>query len=112
MSKFGAARAGGDPGASPEGYPEVGRDESHYPVLVEFLTRTRFEDGSTRQTGTCLVLVEGGRLKVCCVDRQDRLVAFTSVESLAGLVSQLEEELAGQGLDWRPQRDGAGGRRR
>jgi hypothetical protein len=90
----------------------LGEDAVLYPSLVEFLTRTEFEDGSARQTGTLMLFVEDGRLKVCLNDRAEGLVGFHSFQSLDTILGELEGCLDKDGVDWRKTRDGVKSGRR
>lgn len=72
-----------------------------YPFLWEFLTVTRFEDGSPRQAGTLLLFVDQGVLKGCLSDREYGEVAFCSASDPDMLLMRLEDGLQLQCLEWR-----------
>lgn len=99
------AVAPGSQGAN--GTARHGDDWVLYPALLEFLTETRYTDGSSRRTGTITVFSDGGQVKASLNDRDLDRVAFVSATSLAGLLVILEEKLATSSADWRsPQPSG------
>src|SRR5260370_22755096 len=64
----------------------------------------RWRDGSPRRPGTCLLLADDGRLKVCLSDRDQGLVAFLVVPSLLGAAEAADEALRSSATDWRVSR--------
>lgn len=72
-----------------------------YPRLTEFLTATRWEDGSERQTSTLMVLWEDGRWKGCLHDRAEERSGWISSRTWGDLLAALETALVEEDLDWR-----------
>jgi len=81
-----------------------------HPALWEFLTLTRWEDGSPRETGTLFIFVEDGGLKVAVNDREGGLVAFLTSKTFKGLLEAVEKGIREDRLDWRRSRVQAKGR--
>lgn len=71
------------------------------PLLVEFLSESRYADGSPRVLPTLTLFVEPGLLKACLNDRDQSMVAFVTGSSLLGLLEALETGLEADSLDWR-----------
>lgn len=74
------------------------------PSLAEFLSETVWEDGTARQTGTLMVFVEEGRWKGWLHDRDQGCSAFLSNTTLSNLLACLDTALAGDEVEWRPDR--------
>ncbi len=72
-----------------------------YPNLWEFMTSTKYADGSPRVLGSLTVFVDAVCLKACLNDRDSSLVAFASAETMEGLWAALERGLKDDSLDWR-----------
>jgi hypothetical protein len=89
----------------------MGEDAAAFPELVEFLTLEKFADGTSRMTGSLLIFVQDGRLKVMFSDREEDLVAFRSFDSLDGLLVACNQDIKQDLLDWRKNRGGGGKRR-
>lgn len=80
------------------------------PVLWEFLTVEAWEDGEARRTGTVLIFIEEGSVKLCLNDRDQDQVAFVTGSSLEEAFEAADAGLDGDSLDWRQSRR-AGGKR-
>ncbi len=78
--------------------------EKEYPSVVEFLTRSSWEDGSGRLTGTIMIMVESGLWKSWVHDRDASIGAFVSSGTLPGLLKALDKGVETGQLDWRPDR--------
>jgi hypothetical protein len=100
-----SASSNGQTGAAGSSAPSAA-DVSQLPALLEFLSATQWAPGEARQTGTALLLVDDGRVKVCLSDRDQGLVLFVTVPSLVDAVSGAEDALRDPGADWRPSRSG------
>jgi len=74
---------------------------SAFPALGEFMSDTRWEDGSPRETGTLLFFVEGGDVKACLMDRASSRRVFVTATTFRGLLELLEMGLRDDRLDWR-----------
>lgn len=103
-------RAAGD--SSLGGQAPLGSDVfSTWPHVQEFLSMLTWPDGSSRVTGTVLILTEGGRWKLWAHDRDSSEGLFVSASGLAAAMGQLEQVLeTGQG-DWRPDKKSGPGRK-
>jgi hypothetical protein len=109
MTSFLRRASGSSGGTAPGGgaAPSVA-DTTQLPALLEFLSSTQWPDGTARQTGTCLLMVDEGRAKICLSDRDQGLVLFVTVPSLVDGVATAEEALRDAGADWRPSRQSRG----
>jgi hypothetical protein len=72
-----------------------------WPVLVEWLTITAWDDGKPRQTGTCMILAESGQWKAWLHDRDLKRAAWCAGDTLSLLLASIERGLANDGLGWR-----------
>jgi len=72
-----------------------------YPNLSAFLSQQEWEDGSTRQTGTMIIFVQDGQLKMCISDRDGQKNAFITAPTLQLLYDLAEMGLDDNALDWR-----------
>jgi hypothetical protein len=72
-----------------------------YPVLMEFLTATAWEDGAARQTGTVLLFAEDGVFKACVKDRDGQRVSWLSGGTMDDLLSAIDLGLREDSLVWR-----------
>jgi len=88
----------------------AGSWEKSYPALVEFLTKLAWEDGSTRSTGTVMLLVEAGLWKCWVHDKDASLGAFVSSGTLEGLLKAVDKGVESGSLDWRPDRNSSNGK--
>jgi hypothetical protein len=77
-----------------------------YPTTVEWLTRTVWEDGAKRATGTVMILAEDGVFKAWLHDREAERSCWLSAGSLLDLVAKVEDVLESGGGDWRVDRKG------
>lgn len=72
-----------------------------YPALWEYLTLETWDDGTSRQTATLLVLSEGGSIKGCLNDRERERSCWATSWSFDGLLKALDEKLADGSAEWR-----------
>lgn len=79
------------------------------PTLWEFLTTDKWEDGSSRETGTVFVFREAGQWRACLNDRDSNHVGFVSGDTFKSLWKAVEKQLAEQRVDWRQSRQGRQG---
>lgn len=72
-----------------------------YPLVCEYLTADRYEDGSARRTSTITIFAEGRGFKGSLNDRDLDRVAFASSTEIEGLLALFEAKLKESSLDWR-----------
>lgn len=84
------------------GSPDLGELGALAPALAEFLTAAKWDDGSPRQVGTAMLLVDGVVWKCWVHDRDGRRSCFVSSRTPLELLSSVEDVLANGGGDWRP----------
>lgn len=82
-----------------------------FPTLFEFLSLSRWPDGSLRSTGTITLIGEGALLKAAVHDRDGSRSAFVSARTLTVLFEEIEEGLVKDNLDWRDKAQESGKRR-
>jgi hypothetical protein len=75
-----------------------------YPVLVEFMTATAWDDGAPRKTGTLLLFAEDGVWKACVKDRDAERVCWVSGGVLDDLLSTIDLGLREDGLAWKAEK--------
>ena len=73
-----------------------------FPLLFEFLTRVRWDDGKPRTPGTALAFSEGESVKICLSDKDAGEVAFVTARTWAGVWEAAELALEPGCADWRP----------
>ena len=111
MGSFGARRFGtGSSDAWDDGVA-VCLDANRFPTLHEFLTLSRFDDGSQREPGSLTLFADEGLIKVCLNDKAERAVGFVTFHSFAEVLEGLEAVLRENRVDWRRSKD-RGSRRR
>ncbi len=86
-------------------------DLKAYPALVDFLSAEEWPDGTERKPGTMLLFVDQGKAKVCLSDRDQGLVLFLTVDSLALILEACDDVLKSDEADWRPAKGGTQTRR-
>lgn len=79
------------------------------PALHEYLTLSRYPDGSERTTATLLILCERGRIKLCLGDRERGRSLWVTADSIEEGLAQIDEDLQLGTADWRKSY-GQGGR--
>lgn len=84
---------------------------SQFPSLWSFLTDIEFDDGTARQTGTVLLVVDDARAKVWLNDRAEGLSCWVSGSTLLDALESADRGLRNGGLDWRASTKTKPGRR-
>jgi len=72
-----------------------------YPHLWAFLADPQYDDGEQRETGTLLVTVGEGRVRVWLHDRAESCSAWVSGDDLTLALLACEKGLASGSLEWR-----------
>lgn len=72
-----------------------------FPLVVEHVSATKFEDGKPRKTSTITLFVEGGKAKLCLSDREEGLTGWVSADTIWEAVRLLEQGLVDDSIDWR-----------
>lgn len=94
----------------PKGTSDSGQSGASYdfgswakpcPALCEFLTQTRWEDGTVRATGTFLMLAEDGVWKGSLHDRDAQRSCWLSGKTPTDLLSAVEKVCLTGEADWR-----------
>ena len=81
--------------------PVIASLAKKYPMLWEFMSMTRYDDGSPRVLPTVSLFVTAEGLKASLNDRDQGQVAFVTGDSLEAVLASLEAGLDGDTLDWR-----------
>jgi hypothetical protein len=74
------------------------------PDLMEFLSRSKWDDGRSRVPGTIMVFVDGSEWKMRLADRDTGQVSFISARTLDDLFTAAELGLGVGDLPWRVDR--------
>src|SRR5262245_21176107 len=82
-----------------------------YPHLWRFLADDQWEDGEARHPGSITLLCDQGWLKAALNDRDGRVTAFVTGDSLEGLLRAIDKGLEGLSLEWRAWKEGGPSRR-
>jgi hypothetical protein len=106
MSFLQKRSGGGDSGGTGPG--RVAGSLAALPGVLEYLSSSKYPDGSARERSTLLVLIEHGVVKVCLSDRDQSQSLWRSGESLEDCLLSLEEALTGTHADWRTSSGGGG----
>jgi len=77
----------------------------------EFLTSPVYDDGAPRALPTLMFFLHDGRLTAALNDRDNVQTVFVSGDSPEAILDALERGLAGDSLQWRPNKP-AGGKKR
>ncbi len=72
-----------------------------YPMLLEQIEATLFEDGTARQPCTLTVFAGDGSLKACLSDRETEETAWITAASFQAILEGFERGLEKESLDWR-----------
>lgn len=82
-----------------------------FPILAEYLSQSRWPDGSERELATVLLCFEG-TWKAGLLDKAEGQSLWASADALAGVLEALEKRLAKAGpADWREMRQPGAKRR-
>jgi len=74
---------------------------AQFPALASHLFDLAYEDGSSRQTSTLMILGESGVVKACINDREALRSAWVSGRTVDEVLAALEAGLQADSLDWR-----------
>jgi len=75
--------------------------ERSYPALWEFLSTSRMDDGTTRQTATLMAFMEGKVWKLCLHDRETGMSLWAAAEAFWEAMETLEAMLKSPAPQWR-----------
>jgi len=74
---------------------------ARYPLLVEMMVTTQWEDKKPREVSTVLLVAEGGVWKGLLNDRANRRQAWVTGQTIDEVLDALESGLASGNLGWR-----------
>lgn len=94
------------------GMPQDDQFSSDCPAIWEYLTATKHEDDSTRETTTFLLFFDGGSLKCFINDRDNERTACVSSNTMLDLLLSIEDRLATNTAEWRGVRTSKKGKKR
>jgi len=110
LSKISAMEAHGMPIRKPVpgeffGVPDTPFDDEafkgDFPNLYEYLTLTRWQDGSIRQTSTLTIFIDNRALKIVINDRDNQRSAFFNARTWGECLVKLETALSDDTVDWK-----------
>lgn len=81
------------------------------PVLWEFLTAESWDDGTAREVGTVLIVVEDGCVKMWLNDKAQGVTCWVSSSSWDGLLKAASHAIEGTGAGWRAAKPAGGPRK-
>lgn len=90
----------------------AGKWGKDYPVLWEFLTLAKYEDGSPRTLPTLTLFVDLTCVKLCLNDRDQGLTGWMAAETVEGAFLLLEKHLKEDKLEWKTSQQGGGRKKR
>ena len=97
---------------SPVGLPGGGSWRVLCPTVVDYMADTAYGDGSSRETATLLVFLEGGCFKVCLSDRDTGRTLWATGDDFDTALGALESRLSTGKAEWRANtRQGKGKRK-
>jgi len=77
------------------------RFAEEYPTIVEYLSTTRYEDGSERLPSALSIFMEDGLMKVACNDKDVKRSLYASGQTLSEALAALDAALASPSPAWR-----------
>jgi len=76
-------------------------DIARWQNVLDFLSVSRYPDGSARTVGSLVLFCEDNRVKCCVCDKDNGLVAFQTADGVAALLEHLNVALEADSLDWK-----------
>lgn len=98
------SRAGSGTGGPDRGTAVDAQLQEACPCLHEWLSETKWDDGKKRETGSLMVVAEGGWWKMWIHDRDGRRSAWLAGGTLQDCLLAVEEGLSANTVAWRPDR--------
>lgn len=77
------------------------KDLARYPVILEWMTETSFEDGTPREVSTLAVSIKDGRVQLALNDKEERRSVYTSARTLSEALRALDKALGEGTCEWR-----------
>jgi len=81
-----------------------------FPEVTKFILAPKYDDGSSRQPGTVMLLAEDGICKAWLHDRDAGISCFVSGNTLEATLVAAEAAIDGTAGDWRPYKPKGGKR--
>lgn len=84
--------------------PVVPKDDwliENCPLLIDYLTNTRYDDGAVREVSTLNIFIQDGVFKVAVNDRDAEASLYASGETLQLALAAAESRLNANVADWR-----------
>lgn len=72
-----------------------------FPVLLMYLSDTKWDDGSAREPSTITLFIESGTFKAALNDRDGKRSMYVSAGSLRAVLDALEANVSEDRGDWR-----------
>lgn len=79
--------------------------KSSYPTLHDYLTDTKFEDGSPRVSSTLTIIADDGKFTGFLNDRHNDRSLCVESSSFNGLLNELEDGLTADKIPWKRRRN-------
>jgi hypothetical protein len=71
------------------------------PTVVTYLTDTKWDDGSPRETSSISVTIDSGSIKVALNDRASKMTLYVTASDLRAALTTLEKAVTSGSPDWR-----------
>jgi hypothetical protein len=80
-----------------------------WPAIYEYMTASKYPDGTDRKLSSVTLFCEDSQLKVCLTEKNEGLVLFAAGKTLQTALNALEGLLAAEETPWRRSAYGASG---
>lgn len=78
-----------------------------WPAVYEYMTESKYPDGTARKTSSLTLFCEDCQLKLCLTEKNEGLVLFAAGKTLQTALNALDGLLAGEETPWRKSQYGA-----
>lgn len=82
--------------------------QKHYPTLFDYLTQSRWPDGTPRLTSSLLIFTDNGQVKAMLRDKEAGECLWVACPSLWMIFDVFEAKLCDEEADWRVDRQQEG----
>lgn len=88
-------------------------EATDYPLMLEYLTHSKYDDGSPRQTSVLIVTNTGDAWRVCLTDKDQQRVMWKQGATLLDAIQAIELALMGDDpAEWRRSAEATPGRKK
>lgn len=88
-------------------------EAADYPLLLEYLTHDKYDDGTKRETSVLILACDGGTWRICLTDKDNQRTMWKTASSVQEGLGCIELALMAEDpTDWRRSADASAGRRK